>query len=207
MGVKCCADMFRLIAAPALATVVLALLSAGVLAAFSQEEGRSASEKLERISNDELIPGEEVILSDEEINSFLHYEYAEELPDGVRGLRVRFEPNIGVVTGHVDFAKLSEGGDGPGMFLMMLLRGERHVEAHVRYAASNGMATTDITSFKVNGREMKGKLLDWLVDRFVAPNFDGFRLGEPTPLGHDLEEVRLVRGVALIRAREAVAAD
>ena len=167
----------------------------GLAAASSEEKGRAAAEKLERISNDELGPGEEVVLCEDELNSYLLYEVAEQIPPGVRDLRVRLLKDVGVVTGYIDFSRLSSNSSSsPGMLLLSLLRGERAVRAEVFYVSASGMGRAEIRSFKVDGREMQGAVLDWLVSTFVAPNFDGFELGEATPLGHQLDEVRLETG-------------
>lgn len=179
------------------------LAAASLLGAVSLEDSDSAAVKLERVTDGELGPGETVDLTDSELNSFLHYEYAREMPDGVRGLRVRFQPDIGVVNAFVDFQKLaSNSSGGPGRFLLWMLRGEREVVARTRYVSANGEARVDIESFKVNGREMKGPLLEWLVNTYVAPNMDGFELGEPVELGHNLEQVRLERGKAVFVGAE-----
>ncbi len=183
------------------------LAAASLLNAMSLEESKTATAKLERVTEGELEPSETVELTEAEINSFLHYEYAREMPDGVRGLRVRFEPDIGVVNAMVDFQKLaSNSSDGPGRFLLWMLSGEREVVARTRYVSSNGEARVDIESFKVNGREMKGPLLDWLVNTYVAPNMDGFELGEPVQLGHNLDQVRLERAKAVFVGADRVAA-
>lgn len=180
--------------------VLLLLAAAASVGAMSVRESQSASAKLDRITNDQLQAGESVELTDEELNSFLHYEYASELPDGIRGLRVKFQQDIGVITGFADFSKLSAGSSGAGGFLLMMLRGERPFDARVRYVASNGEARVDVESFKVSGREMKGVILDWAVNTYVSPNMEGFELGRPTPLGHNLDEVRLENGKAILTA-------
>ena len=172
---------------------------------MSLEEGRSAAIKINKISNDELEGGEEVVLTEEEINSYLHYVYAEELPDGIRGMRVRFREDIANVRGYVDLAKLAENGGGPGGFLLMLFRGEREMDTRVRYVSSNGEARVDVESLKLDGREMKGRLLDWLVNTYVSPNMDGFALGEPTPMGHNIDQIKLEFGRAVVTATERTA--
>ena len=177
------------------------------LGAVSLEESREAALKLERITENRLAPGEKVELSDSELNSYIHYQYASEMPEGVRNLRVKFDRDIGHVNALVDFSKISEGDDSPGALLLMLLRGEREVVARVRYTSSRGMGTADIESFQVDGREMKGKLLDMLVDRYVTPNMDGFALGRPAPLGHNLRQVRLDPGTAVFIAEPETADD
>ena len=181
----------------------LLLVSAAVsVGAMSLRESQSASEKLERVTNDKLRPGEAVELTDEEVNSFLHYEYAAEMPEGVRGVRVKFEKDVGVVTGTADFSKLSANSAGASRLLLMMLSGERPFHARVRYVTSNGEARVDVESFKVSGREMKGVILDWAVNTYVAPNMEGFELGRPTPLGHNLESIRLDNGVATLTAAD-----
>lgn len=172
------------------------------VSAMSLDEGRAAEVKFDRIARAQLEPGEVVVVTDEELNSYLHYIYADELPEGVRGLRVRFRKDKAHVRAIVDFSKVSAEGGGPGGFLMMFLRGERPVEALVRYVSSHGVARIDVDSFKVDGREMKGTLLNWMLNRFVAPNMEGFQLGEPVDLGNDLEQIRLELGEAVVTARE-----
>ncbi|MCB9384718.1 MAG: hypothetical protein H6509_08885 [Bryobacterales bacterium] len=178
----------------------LALTFAVCLGAMSLRESQSASAKLNRVSNDLMQPGEVLELSDEEINSFLHYDYASELPEGIRGLRVRFDKDIGIVTGNADFSKMSASASGAGRFLLMMLSGERPFDARVRYVGTNGQARVDVESFKIDGREMKGALLDWVVNTYVAPSMDGFELGKPIALSHNLDSVRLDRGVATLTA-------
>jgi hypothetical protein len=182
--------------------LLAALAVTASLGAMSLRESQSASAKLDRVTNDKMEPGEVLQLTDEEINSFLHYDYASEMPSGVRGVRVKFQKDIGSVTGYADFSKLSANASGAGRFLLMMLKGERPFDARVRYVASKGQARVDVESFKVDGREMKGVILDWVVNTYIAPSMDGFELGQPTPLGHNLEEVRLDNGVAVLVAAD-----
>jgi hypothetical protein len=175
-----------------------ALVCAVSVGAMSLRESQSAAAKLERVSNSLMEPGEVVQLTDEEINSFLHYDYAKEMPEGVRGVRVKFERDIGVVNGFADLSKMP--ATGATRFLLMMLSGERPFEARVRYVATKGMARVDVESFKIDGREMKGAILDWVINTYVAPNMEGFELGKPTPLGNNLDQIRLERGLAVVVA-------
>ncbi|MBI1355908.1 MAG: hypothetical protein GC160_16330 [Acidobacteria bacterium] len=179
---------------------LLALLALPAFGAVSSEASAAAEAKINRILDDELSPGETVTLTQDEMNSYLRYGYAQDLPPGVRDLAVRFEEETGVVTGFADFSKMAAEGDSPGAFLLMMLRGERAIEARVRYTSARGMAQVEIESFKVDGREMQGPLLDWVVNTFVAPRMESFELGSPTPLDHNLEEVRLEPGRAVVVA-------
>jgi hypothetical protein len=174
--------------------------------AMSPEEGKRASEKLDRIFNDQMEPAEKIELTDVELNSYLHYEAPEDVPDGVRGLRIRFEPDLAVVNAFVDFSKLADSIDAPGGMFLRLLRGERQVAARCRYLSSAGQARVEVISFQVDGKEMKGPVLDWMIDNVIAPRLGDVPIGKPAPLGHNLEEVKLQSGKALIVAQQQIAA-
>ncbi len=188
--------------------VLAALASASLLMAMSVKESDSAALKLQRITDGAIGPGETIPLTDGEINSFLHYAYADEIPEGVRGLRVRFEPDIGVVNATVDFSKVAANSSagGAGSLLLRMLSGEREVEARTRYVSANGEARVNVESFKVDGREMSGPVLEWLVNTYVSPAMDGFQLGEPVSLGHNLDQVKLESGRAVFIGANQVAA-
>ena len=69
----------------------VALLTSSLIPLFavSLEESRSASLKLDRISLGEMIPGERITLTQSDVNSFLQYDYAGVIPEGIRNLRER----------------------------------------------------------------------------------------------------------------------
>jgi hypothetical protein len=173
------------------------------LFAVSLEESRSASEKLDRISLGKMDPGERITLTQSEINSFLRYDYAELIPEGIRNLRVVFESDTGIVSGRADFSRLSEAQDAATRLLLMMLRGEHDFVARVRYVSADGQARADVDSFQVDGRELKGPILDWIVQNYVATDLEGFALGQPTSLGNNLDQIRLETGQAIVVAREA----
>jgi hypothetical protein len=148
-------------------------------------------------------PGERITLTQSEINSFLRYDYAELIPEGIRNLRVVFESDTGIVSGRADFSRLSEAQDAATRLLLMMLRGEHDFVARVRYVSADGQARADVDSFQVDGRELKGPILDWIVQNYVATDLEGFALGQPTSLGNNLDQIRLETGQAIVVAREA----
>lgn len=183
-------------------TLAAALLLANSVAlwAVSPEESRSAAEKLDRISLGEMDPGERITLTQSEINSFLEYDYAALIPEGIRNLRVELEADTGIVSGRADFSRLGEAQDAATRLLLMMLRGEHDFVARVRYVSAGGQARADVDSFQIDGRELKGPILDWIVQNYVATDLEGFALGQPTPLGNNLEQIRLETGQAIVVA-------
>lgn len=178
----------------------LLLASSAALWAVSPEESRSAAEKLDRISLGEMDPGERITLTQSEINSFLEYDYAALIPEGIRNLRVELEADTGIVSGRADFSRLGEAQDAATRLLLMMLRGEHDFVARVRYVSAGGQARADVDSFQIDGRELKGPILDWIVQNYVATDLEGFALGQPTPLGNNLEQIRLETGQAIVVA-------
>lgn len=176
------------------------LLSSAALLAVSVEESRSAAQKLDRISLGEMAPGEQITLTQDEINSFLEYDYAGLIPEGIRDLHVVLESDTGIVSGRADFSQLGAPQDAATRLMLMMLRGEHEFVARVRYVSSGGQARADVDSFLLDGRELKGPILDWIVENYVATDLEGFALGQPTSLGNNLEQIRLETGQAIVVA-------
>ena len=176
------------------------LLSSAALLAVSVEESRSAALKLDRISLGEMAPGEQITLTQDEINSFLQYDYAGLIPEGIRDLHVVLESDTGIVSGRADFSQLGAPEDAATRLMLMMLRGEHDFVARVRYVSSGGQARADVDSFLLDGRELKGPILDWIVESYVATDLEGFALGQPTSLGNNLEQIRLETGQAVVVA-------
>lgn len=174
------------------------------LPGLSPEESRSAAQKLGRISDGEMAPGEQITLTEGEINSFLRHDYAPLMPDGVSNLQINLETDVGIVSGRADFSQV-EAQDFSTRLLLMMLRGERNFVARVRYVSARGVARADIESLLVDGRELKGPILDWIVKNYVQTDMEGFALGQPTPLSDSLEQIRLEPGQAVVVASEVKA--
>ena len=176
------------------------LLSSAALLAVSVEESRSAALKLDRISLGEMAPGEQITLTQDEINSFLQYDYAGLIPEGIRDLHVVLESDTGIVSGRADFSQLGAPEDAATRLMLMMLRGEHDFVARVRYVSSGGQARADVDSFLLDGRELKGPILDWIIENYVATDLEGFALGQPSTLGNNLEQIRLETGQAVVVA-------
>ena len=189
--------MRRLLAAALTASLAAAIAAAP--AALSPEKSFSAAEKLDRISTDSMHPGETITLTEDEINSFLRYDYAPHMPDGVRDLTVQLQPDRGVAHAFVDLAKLQAStGSSLGLLWNAVLSGEREIAVTCRYVSANGQATVEILSAELNGTSIPKPVLDWLVGSVVAEHFAGVELGKPSPLPNNLKQIELQTDQALI---------
>jgi hypothetical protein len=184
------------------AVTVLALVAGVAVSsapALSPESSSAARAKIERISSESMKPGEKIILTEDEINSYLKYDYASEMPQGVRDLRIKLLKGRGVVHAYVDLGKLQSNSEGSFAALWLaVFRGERQLEATCRYTSAGGKATVELESAQLDGTNIPKPILDWLVSWALAEHFSNVEMGKPSPLPHNLEQIRVEPGQAVI---------
>ena len=95
------------------------------MCALTPEASIAARDKFNRIVEDQMEPGETIVDSEDELNSYLKYDYAPSIPEGVRDLNVRIHQGTSVITAIVDFAKVSAGGAGNFLIRMRRLTTKR----------------------------------------------------------------------------------
>ena len=183
-----------------LAAYASLVAGAGLLtAAVSPEVGRTARAKLVRVTSEKLGSGESVILTEDEINSLLRYDSELDVPEGVRDLKVSLTNNRGELRARVDISKMrSPGGGDPGFLVRLLLSGEREVRAICHYTSSQGEGRIDVESVEIDGARISGSILDWLISSYVVPRVPEFEPGKPMPLRHNLRQIRLEPGRAVL---------
>ena len=183
-----------------LAAYACLLAGAGLLtAAVSPEVGRTARAKLVRVTSEKLGSGESVILTEDEINSLLRYDSELDVPEGVRDLKVSLANNRGELRARVDISKMrSPGGGDPGYLVRLLLSGERELRATCHYTSAQGEGRIDVESVEIDGARISGSILDWLISSYVVPRVPEFEPGRSIPLPHNLRQIRLEPGRAVL---------
>lgn len=184
---------------------VAALCWAAYLAAspaISLQKSHSAREKLELIADGKLKPGASLVISEDEINSYLRYDYASEIPAGLSDPHISLEPDRVRGSAVVDFLEWeNETGASPGPLLSWMLRGKRPVEAVCHYASADGYGQVDVESVKIGGVSLSPAAVTFLIDNLVTPRFPGAVVGRRVPLGFHLRQVRIEQGRAVFVAR------
>ncbi len=172
---------------------VVAWLFSGLgWAELSPQKSRSASEKLERLESQKLPSGTTVILTEDEINSYLRYDYAADLPQGVTQPHFRLQPDRVTGTAVVDFLKWQASrGASPGFLLRWLLKGQRQVEVTARYTSRDGYGQVDIESVEIGGIPISGDAVHFLIENVVQPRYPAAIVGRPQPLGYNLRQVKI----------------
>ena len=185
-------------AAPLLVILLLEATAMSSPPAVSLDLAQSARRKVERIENEQLRSGEEVVLSEDEINSLLQYEYAAQIPNGVRDPRVQLLDQQAVIHSYIDVAKLQSSSDGSVGLWGMLFGGERELKAVCRPISSGGRAKVEVESIELSGSGISGSALEWLLSVTVGQSDSG-------PANHlllpkNLRELRLEKGRAIVVA-------
>jgi hypothetical protein len=164
---------------------------------ISPAKSRSAKEKFDRLASEKLPAGTTIVVSEDEINSYLRYDYAKEIPRGISQPYFRLEPDRIYGNAMVDFLEWqAERGASPGPLLAWLLRGQRRVEAQCRYTSSDGWGRVEVEWARISGVPISGGAVHFLVEHVVRPRYPPAVLGQPHRLGYNLEQVRIERGRA-----------
>ena len=185
---------------PALVVFCLAVaLGAPVI---SLESSRSAKRKLERIAEGKAPSGSSIILAEDEINSYLRYDFADDIPAGISRPHIRLEPDRVSGSAMVDFVEWkAQRGEPPGMLLSWLLRCERRVDVVCHYTSADGYGRVDVESVKISGVPISAGAVTFLIENLVQPRYPAAVVGRPAPLGYNLKQVRIDRGRAVVVAR------
>jgi len=171
-------------------------LAAGQL---TPEQSRSAGQKLQRIMEQKLAPGASVILSQDELNSYLRYDGASELPPGLSKPQFHLEKDRVRASAWVDFLEWKAAtGSSPGPVLSWLLKGKRRVEAVCRYTSADGWGQVDIERVVIGGVPVAGSAVTFLIERMVQPSYPDAVVGRRTKLGYNLRQVRVESGRAVV---------
>jgi hypothetical protein len=159
--------------------VALWLAIAGVAAA-TLAESASAQRKFERIESGRALPGSRIDFTPGELNAWTRDQARRLFPQGVRNPRLEFA--AARITGYadIDFLKLRQAvtGELPGWLMQNLFAGERPVVVTARIDSRNGRARVDVERVEVSGVPVEGRMLDFLIENFVRPQFPDAKVSE-----------------------------
>ncbi len=180
---------------------IIGIAAAGVLCAGNGLY-ESANQKVERIIAERAAPGSTIHLSLEEINALVRGKIREKKIEGISNPRVELGEGRGTWSGTVEFAKLPQLASLRDNFLVgSLLQGSKPVAATLRLQSGGGRATIDVEQVKIGDTEFSGSILGFLVEKLVLDDFPNAKIGEPFPLEHNVDEIRLRPDGILIKIK------
>ncbi len=161
-------------------------------AAITPETSKAAAGKLHRIATSALESGETIVLSEDELNSFLRYDGASGIPTGFTDVRVRLRRGGGSVEAVVNAEEAGLASEDAPLFVRLLARNARNVSADIGYEGRDGVASVKVVAVKVGGFTLSGAALDWFLEAFAPESLRPYATGKPVPLKGGLDVVRIM---------------
>jgi hypothetical protein len=151
----------------------------------------SVKRKLDLIESERLQPGSRVTLTSRELNAYVVNEAAE-LGPGVRDPRLQLGDSMATGTALIDFLKVRQAAGQPsGWVMTKLLGGERPVRVTARITSGSGRAVVDVDRVEISGVTIDGKMLDYLIQHFLIPQFPEAKVGRPFDLAHRIDRLEV----------------
>jgi len=152
----------------------------------------SIKRKFDLIESDKLRPGSRVTLTSRELNAFVVNEVAEFDGQGVRDPKLELGNDSATGTALIDFLKLRQAAGKPsGWVMTKLLAGERPVRVTARIKSGSGRAVVDVERVEISGVTIDGKMLDYLIQHYLIPQFPEAKVGQPFELAHHIDRLEV----------------
>jgi len=152
----------------------------------------SVRQKLDLIESDKLKPGSRVTLSARELNAYVANSVTEYALQGVRNPKLELGEGSASGSALIDFLKLRQAtGDSPGWIMSRLLAGERPVRVTALVESGAGRATVNVQRVEIGGVAIEGKMLEYLIENYVIPQFPDAKVGKPFELAHRIDRLEV----------------
>ena len=197
----------RSAASGVVACLALAALGVGELQPsdpLTSEDGARAEQKLNTIlghSDTDSPEARPTPLSEGEINAFLRFQGASQLPAGITAPAVRIgDASLVSAEAVVDLDAIRQQRERGLLDPLRYLTGRLRVIASGTVRSGGGMAQVDIHSVSVAGVPVPVQVLSEMVRYFTrtADQPDGTRIDAPIPLPYRIAELQLSPGLAVI---------
>ena len=150
----------------------------------------SIKRKFDLIESEKLRPGSHVTLTSRELNAYVANEVHEYAPQGVRNTQVELGDGSATGAALIDFLKLRQtAGQSPGWVMSKLLAGEKPVRVTARIQSASGLAQVDVERVEIAGIAIEGKMLDYLIQNFLIPQFPEAKVGQKFELAHHIDHL------------------
>ena len=150
----------------------------------------SAKRKFDLIESEKLRPGSRVNLSSRELNAYVANEIVEASLQGVREPKLELGDGLASGTALIDFLKLRQSsGKSSGWMMSKLLAGERPVRVTAHIKSGSGRAEVDVDRVEISGVTIDGKMLDYLIQHYLIPQFPEAKVGQPFELAHHIDRL------------------
>lgn len=165
------------------------LASAAVLPAAPS----SVRRKLEAIEQKKVPSGQSVRFTRQELLDFTHEELRAKRVNGIWNPTFTLGANLASGSATVDFHQLQQSVQGrpPGILSRLLLSGSRRIEVEVRLSSQRGWARIDLLSVEVDGWNIEGRALEWMINNYVLSRYPKAKINEWFELESNVRQVEL----------------
>jgi hypothetical protein len=191
----------------ALSTLAATILVAAVFAAepVSRRDAARLQAKIDRISKNSSLtgrPSSRTAITEVEVNSYLRYEMADQIPAGVT------DPSVSILDegrlagkATVDLARVGQSRKSTGMLdPFNFLTGALPVAVNGVLRAKDGVATFVLESASVSGVPVPAWMVQEIVTYYTKSDTapEGVSLEKPFALPSGIREIQLARGQAIV---------
>lgn len=164
---------------------------------------RTANQKVESIANEQAPRGSTITLSSEEVNALVRGKIREKKLEGVRDPRVDLSEGGGIWSAVVEFGKLPQLERLRNNFLLSgVLKGEKPVTTEIEMHSGGGQATIDVKHVTIGETRFEGRVLAFLVESLILSDFPDAKIGEPFPLKHHVDQIKIRPGGLAVTLRK-----
>jgi hypothetical protein len=141
-----------------------------------------------------------VVITDDEVNSFIKYDRPAFLPPSVRDLDIHFKPDGIHGAANVNFDELkpsqsSESTLGAGL-LATIFRGNQHLSALGVLKTKDGTGTLTMQDVQIGNTKLSDWLVNWLIQTYVESEYK-IDLSKPFLLPNRVTRIEFAPGQAI----------
>jgi hypothetical protein len=141
-----------------------------------------------------------VVITENEVNSWLQVRGPEIFPTGVREPVVRVQPEHVTGAANVNFEQFSRTYGNPNDWgpkvLAAMFNGTQKVTATAKVISEKGQAKVDIESVTVGTTKLPSWLIEFVLQNYIQPRYK-FDLSKPIPLPEHVSQLVLGTGQAI----------
>ena len=172
--------------------------------ALSKEAADSAAGKFQRIldSSDRGESFGTLRLNEAEINSFIRYDLAQEIPSGVSKVALKLQPGRTHGTAEVDFDRLRQSmRTPPNPLIALFLTGIHELGVEGAVSGANGSGEFHLESVMLDNVTLPEPIVEYLIDHYLRTRYPGVAINQPFRLPFSIEQLVVETGSVRLTAR------
>jgi hypothetical protein len=172
--------------------------------ALSKEAAASAAGKFQRIldSSDRGESFGTLRLNEAEINSFIRYDLAQEIPSGVSKVALKLQPGRTHGTAEVDFDRLRQSmRTPPNPLIALFLTGIHELGVEGTVSGANGSGEFHLESVTLDSATLPEPVVEYLIDHYLRTRYPAVAINQPFRLPFSIEQLVVETGSVRLTAR------